>query len=219
MILWSKAFLQTASFCVVPPCDFVFAKKSALLWSHASLRLYPSLSGAPRPPSLPSISADDSSSRFGSSICQKNDFKETLFITYHPLRALCTWAASKPHQRTAGFDGGCVWALSAPGSSSSGLPGWCWSPSVRSPASQRWPGDHTPQITGLHIGTLPWVRMVCWWSSVISHLQIDHVSGKRHLWIFSSVHGREAGLLDLLFHKPCLWGKNPPLKWPFPNAD
>lgn len=149
----------------------------------------------------------------------KKEFKETLFITYHPLRALCTWAASKPHQRTAGFDGGCVWALSAPGSSSSGLPGWCWSPSVRSPASQRWPGDHTPQITGLHIGTLPWVRMVCWWSSVISHLQIDHVSGKRHLWIFSSVHGREAGLLDLLFHKPCLWGKNPPLKWPFPNAD
>lgn len=37
---------------------------------NAVLMLYPSLSGAPRPPSLPSIRADDSSSRLGSSICQ-----------------------------------------------------------------------------------------------------------------------------------------------------
>lgn len=34
------------------------------------MMVYPSLRGAPRPPSLPSISADDSSSRLGSSICQ-----------------------------------------------------------------------------------------------------------------------------------------------------
>lgn len=34
------------------------------------IMVYPSLSGAPRPASLPSIRADDSSSRLGSSICQ-----------------------------------------------------------------------------------------------------------------------------------------------------
>lgn len=52
----------------------------------------------------------------------------------------------KPHQRTAVFDGGCVWAPSAPGSSSSVLPGWCWSPSVRSPAFQRWPASQETLI-------------------------------------------------------------------------
>lgn len=50
---------------------------------------------------------------------------------------------SKPHQRTAAFGGGCVWAPSAPGSSSSGPPGWCWSPSVRSQASRRWPASRS----------------------------------------------------------------------------
>ncbi len=52
---------------------------------------------------------------------------------------------SKPHQRTAVFDGGCVWAPSAPGSSSSRLLGWCWSPSAHFPASQRWPVSNNQQ--------------------------------------------------------------------------
>lgn len=119
----------------------------------AVLLPYPSLSGAPRPPSLPSIRADDSSSRLGSSIYQTLGRPQLLDLREH-INLLRFWVCgvyvwegiiSRPHQRTAAFDGGCVWAPSAPGSSSSGLPGWCWSPSVRFPASQRWPVSHSQQ--------------------------------------------------------------------------
>lgn len=57
------------------------------------MTVYPNLRGAPRPPSLPSISADDSSSRLGSSICQSTerrcDFTSTGTLTRPPFIWTC----------------------------------------------------------------------------------------------------------------------------------
>lgn len=39
--------------------------------------------------------------------------------------------------------------------------------------------------------------------SDIDYLQINHVSGKRHFWIFSSVNSWDNCFLDFLLHKPC----------------
>lgn len=36
-----------------------------------------------------------------------------------------------------------------------------------------------------------------------SHLQVDHVPGKRDLRVLSRVHDRDVGLLYFFFHKPC----------------
>lgn len=120
------------------------------------LLAYPSLRGAPRPASLPSISADDSSSKLGSSICQdmrKSSATHPLQtrITATPLsaRGVDPWVTS-PHQRTVEFDGGYAWVLSAPGSSSSGLPGWCWFLLIHSPASQMWPAKQKVDLFWLY---------------------------------------------------------------------
>lgn len=54
--------------------------------------VYPSLSGAPRPASLPSIRAEDSSSKLGSSICRdmrKIAVKTFLEIHITDLQCLC----------------------------------------------------------------------------------------------------------------------------------
>lgn len=50
------------------------------------LLVYPNLRGAPRPASLPSISADDSSSKLGSSICQDRRKSSAT----HPLQIRIT---------------------------------------------------------------------------------------------------------------------------------
>lgn len=113
---------------------------------HADV-VYPSLRGAPRPPSLPSISADDSSSKLGSSICQCTKKRWDFTSTGSLLRPLFTidvcCVQVTPHQRTVESDEGCALAPSVPESSSSVLPGWCWSPSVHSPTFQRWPADQS----------------------------------------------------------------------------
>lgn len=65
----------------------------------AAVILYPSLSGAPRPPSLPSIRADDSSSRLGSSICQTVEkgiislgiVYSLIHINDHVILTECLW--------------------------------------------------------------------------------------------------------------------------------
>lgn len=122
----------------------------------AFLMRYPSLSGAPRPPSLPSIRADDSSSRLGSSICKNMRRSSVIDWRRHITDLVFLWVCGvnvseakirKPHQRTAVFAGGCVWALSAPGSSSSVLPGWCWFPSAHSPTFQKWPANQETLIS------------------------------------------------------------------------
>lgn len=38
------------------------------------------------------------------------------------------------------------------------------------------------------------------------YLQINHVPGKRNLWVLPSVHSGNVGFLDLLLHKPCSRG-------------
>lgn len=57
----------------------------------AFLMRYPSLSGAPRPPSLPSIRADDSSSRLGSSICKNMRKSSVIDWRRHITNLVFLW--------------------------------------------------------------------------------------------------------------------------------